>query len=397
MVWIWKACIAWFGNLPLKTKLYMSFGWSCLFTVVLGVVCLAGAAHAMIVLLLGFILLLDVAMAWRLTQLITRPILDACGVLRRLAAHDLTATVRVESRDEAGRMAAALNDTIAHLREILAGLRDSSEALSGAAGMLHDRTSRSSDYCRLQNEMSAKVLYSTRQLSESGEAIAHSSDEAAAFSRDSVKSARAGLETMSAAVEAMSRIAQSTETVREHMRTLDQRSTEIGRAALAIREISENTNLLALNAAIEAARAGEQGRGFAVVANEVRRLAESAHSVTGEIERAIAAIQAETAQTREAMESSVAAIDAGQAQTDQARQVLERISGHAARSLELAEAVAGSARAQSAASQQIDESAARVSELASESLSCSSEVAATGATLRSSAEHLREVVGQFRL
>ena len=42
MIWIWNAALRWFGNLPLKTKLYISFGWMCLFTVVLGAVCLIG-------------------------------------------------------------------------------------------------------------------------------------------------------------------------------------------------------------------------------------------------------------------------------------------------------------------------------------------------------------------
>lgn len=57
-----------------------------------------------------------------------------------------------------------------------------------------------------------------------------------------------------------------------------------------IEKINDQTNLLALNAKIEAARAGEAGRGFAVVANEVRELAKTVNSLSGNLKTQIGSI-----------------------------------------------------------------------------------------------------------
>ncbi|HEX3986071.1 MAG TPA: methyl-accepting chemotaxis protein [Acidobacteriaceae bacterium] len=397
MVQLWKAALSWFGNLPLRMKLNISFGWSCLFTVVLGAACFAGLHPALLASLVAVIVALNLVMAWRLSWLITHPILDACQVLHRLAEHDLTATAAIDSTDEAGRMALALNETIRHLREVLAGLRDSSATLHGAAASLHGRTSDASAHCERQRNLTAEVLQSTRRLSESSAAIAHSSTEAALASRASAESARNGTTVIAAAVQSMQGIADSAQAIHERMSRLDERSHEIARALLAIRDLSENTNLLALNAAIEAARAGEQGRGFAVVAGEVRRLAESTRTVTRQIDVTLAAVERETASAREAVDSSQACIEDGRAHTQEAQSLLTAISEKAALTVSLAEQIATAATAQSADSQAIDTSAEEVARLAAESLACSTEVSATGATLRSSAERLTAIVEQFQL
>ena len=397
MVHLWKAALAWFGNLPLRTKLTISFGWSCLFTIALGAACLAGLHPALLASLIALIVAVNLVMAWRLTWLITHPILNACQVLHRLAEHDLTATAAIDSTDEAGRMGLALNETIRHLREVLAGLRSSSASLQDAATHLSNRTSDASTHCERQRNLTAEVLDSTRRLSQSSAAIAQSSAEAALASRASSESARSGASVMAAAVQSMQSIAGSAAAIHDRMQRLDERSREIARALLAIRDLSENTNLLALNAAIEAARAGEQGRGFAVVAGEVRRLAESTRTVTRQIEDTLAAVERETASARQAVDASQSGIESGRLHTQEAQSLLYAIAEKAALTESLAEQIAARATAQSADSQAIDASAAEVARLAAESLSCSTSVSATGATLRSSAETLTAIVQQFRL
>ncbi|SEH34870.1 methyl-accepting chemotaxis protein [Magnetospirillum fulvum] len=89
---------------------------------------------------------------------------------------------------------------------------------------------------------------------------------------------------------------------------LSEASTRIGEVVSLITDIAAQTNLLALNATIEAARAGEAGKGFAVVAGEVKVLATQTSRATSEIGSQIAAVQAATVNSAEAIRSIAATI-----------------------------------------------------------------------------------------
>jgi len=439
MFGLWSACLTWFGDLPLKTKLYISFGWMCLFTVVLGAVSLGGIQrirHAadqqvtvqntadsaaaggaqsqstnsqenvgrlanqfqsVIVTLLLLIVFLDVVMAWRLAHIIADPIIQACNVLNRLSNRDLTVLATVDSKDEVGQMSSALNETIDHLHGILVGLRDSATSLEDVAGKLAEQTSCTSTNCNQQAALAQRVLSSTRHMVETGGNIAENSHQTAEASRTSVRTAQNGSEIMAQAARTMGEVAAASSRIRELMGQLDIRSQSIGKVVITIREISENTNLLALNAAIEAARAGEHGRGFAVVAGEVRRLAEHTRTATEEIAAMVQSIQQETAGTTQAIESSRASIEDGQKRTHQAHQMLTSIIQHATQTEGLAERTAGAAGEQSSTCEDIAQNAAQFADLAADSLHASDEAAKTGKIILDSAHNLTGVVLQFKL
>jgi methyl-accepting chemotaxis protein len=466
MVSFWNACLAWFGNLPLKTKLQLSLGWLCLFGLALGVVCLGGIqqirgvlapgmeeiqtaapqpqaaadsaanvnqsvagtnqqsstsinqsatgasqsvqlsqavghiAHKLQVVvlsLMAFIVLLYLTMAWRLTQIVTRPFVEACEALERLSEHDLTVSVKVTSNDDVGRMSAALNRTIAHLRGVMIGLRDSAEGLNKASAVLGDDTSRTTSNCNCQSGLAQMVLGATNLLAESGRQIEQNSMDAVQASRESSEAAKNGNQVMAGAAQIMGEVASSSKLIYGLMKKLDGRSHEIGKAVITIREISENTNLLALNAAIEAARAGEQGRGFAVVASEVRRLAEHTRSATEEIAQMVESIQQETANTTSVVEASLNSIDAGRIRTEEAHEMLAQIISCANQTETLIEGAASAAGEQSAANQLIADNISQVADLAVATLGASAESAETGESIRAAAAKLSQVVMQFRL
>lgn len=93
--------------------------------------------------------------------------------------------------------------------------------------------------------------------------------------------AKSNLEESAAAINQMS---SSMGAISHKSHEIIQQSDSIKSVIDVIRQIAEDTNLLALNAAIEAARAGEHGRGFSVVASEVGKLANNTSLSLNQVE-----------------------------------------------------------------------------------------------------------------
>lgn len=103
-----------------------------------------------------------------------------------------------------------------------------------------------------------------------------------------------GDEKLKTSIGKMEQFNHTINTTFDAIKTLGERSHEIGMIVKVITGISEQINLLALNAAIEAARAGEHGKGFAVVADEVRKLAGQSSASAFEVSNIVKNIQEET-------------------------------------------------------------------------------------------------------
>lgn len=123
-------------------------------------------------------------------------------------------------------------------------------------------------------------------------------------------------DVMTRAQQQLTRVSNETQSIRsvinrssDSLQQANERTAEIARMALVIKDIAAQTNLLALNAAIEAARAGDSGRGFAVVASEVRNLASRTAQATQEIDNGLSRVQEETERAVSTMESGMSEME----------------------------------------------------------------------------------------
>ncbi|MDR7276464.1 methyl-accepting chemotaxis protein [Catenuloplanes atrovinosus] len=251
------------------------------------------------------VIVVGAGLALLLGLLVSRRIVRALNGVRAvaeaMAAGDLTHTTGVTSRDETGRMAAAIDTAVENLRRTVRTIDGSATSLSGAADQMTSTASHIADSAAETSAQARAVSAAADEVSRSVETVSAGGEEMGASIREISQNAA---EAARVAAEAVSITALTSET----MSKLGESSAEIGSVIKVITAIAAQTNLLALNATIEAARAGDAGKGFAVVASEVKDLAQETARATEDIGRRVEAIQADTAGAVAAIEEISAVI-----------------------------------------------------------------------------------------
>ncbi|KER84038.1 chemotaxis protein, partial [Xanthomonas arboricola pv. celebensis] len=195
------------------------------------------------------------------------------GILRAIAAGDLTARMDGEFKGVFAQMRDDANATATQLSGIVGHIQHSATSINAAASEIAAGNQDLSQRTEQQAANLEETAASMEELTSTVRQNAESARQANQLAIGAASVASQGGEVVSKVVDTMSGIEASSKRIADIISVID--------------GISFQTNILALNAAVEAARAGDQGRGFAVVASEVRTLAQRSSAAAKEIKSLI--------------------------------------------------------------------------------------------------------------
>jgi methyl-accepting chemotaxis protein len=287
--------------------------------------------------LFSLALTLGVATTIYTVRSVDLPLRRLVGAAERFGGGDLRPATLGDMPTELGRLAAAMDEMAARLRDVVGIVVKESNQISGSASdfsaMSEELAASSGEISTAMVKMSHSAETQVHGMREADELLGRLRATAAEADEASSRVVALGDTIRDLAVRHRTDVAAAGQTlldVREVVQTSAQQVQELARKSESITEfidlikqISSQTNLLALNAAIEAARAGEHGRGFAVVAEEVRHLADSSARAAEDVTKTVQFIRN---QVREV--SSTMQVGTGKVRG------IEGVAGAAARALD---------------------------------------------------------------
>ena len=298
---------------------------------------------------------------------VVKPINDIVESASKIANGDLTVRIDYSSKDEIGKLAAALDKMVLALKEIANNIERDSQTVKQEASQVaaaseevsatvEELTAQVDSVNSNVNNASAAIEEMTSGIEEvaaSAQNVAHASQKLSEEAQKVSQLANEGQKAILSITDVIVQTREKADVTFQIVEKLSESAKNIGEIVDTINSIAEQTNLLALNAAIEAARAGEAGRGFAVVADEIRKLAEESKQATQNIANILRGIVDSSMKASEATKETVEIVNKAYSESDLVKSQFEQILQSIVRMSQMTENLAASAQEQSAAAEEM--------------------------------------------
>ena len=317
----------------------------------------------------ALIMALLAGVMWVTYRSVLGPIEAAKALAGRIAAHDLSAHLPVQGRDELAELLRSLEAMQDSLRTLVGQVRSSSDSIGTA----------STEIASGNHDLSSRTEQTASNLQQTASAM----EQLTATVRNSADSARQANQLAASAAEVAQRGGSVVSQVVSTMDEINASSRKISDIIGTIDGIAFQTNILALNAAVEAARAGEQGRGFAVVAAEVRTPAQRSAEAAREIKALIGA--------------SVEKVDTGSKLVADAGSTMGEIVASVQRVTDIIGEITAAASEQSDGIGQVHTAVTQLDQMTQQNAALVEQSAAAAESLKDQAQRLNQIVGTFRV